>query len=337
MIYLLVAVAFLCSLVLTWYLRRYALARNILDIPNSRSSHLVPTPRGGGLAFIAVFLVAIPFIAYCGFVILPVSGALIGAGLFVAALGFLDDHGHIAPHLRLLGHFGASAFALYWLGGMSPILLGGWIFPAGFLLNILMVIYLVWLLNLYNFMDGIDGIAGVEALSVCLGGAFIYWLHGDYALIGLPVMLAAAVAGFLWWNFPSARIFMGDAGSGFLGLTIGILSIQAAAINPQFFWSWLILLGVFIVDTTVTLLCRFYRGCKLYEAHRSHAYQHAVSYFGSHFAVTFRVLMINILWLLPIAILVAMDFLIGPAGLLIAYFPLVIVVVKFKAGREVLK
>lgn len=333
MAYLLVTV-FLLSLFLTWYLRHYALARNILDIPNSRSSHLVPMPRGGGLAFIITFLVAIPFIAYFGFVVIPVSGALVGAGLFVAALGFFDDHGHIAAHLRLLGHFSASIFVLYWLGGMPSISLGGWILTSGVWLNILMVIYLVWLLNLYNFMDGIDGIAGVEALSVCLGGAFIYWLHGDYALIGLPMVLAAAVAGFLWWNFPSARIFMGDAGSGFLGLILGILSIQAAAVNPQFFWSWLILLGVFIVDTTVTLLCRLHRGCKLYEAHRNHAYQHAVCYFGGHFGVTFRVLMINIFWLLPMAILVATGFLSGSTGLFIAYVPLIILAVKFKAGRE---
>lgn len=333
MVYLLVT-TFLLSLILTWYLRRYALAKKILDIPNPRSSHLAPTPRGGGLAFIITFLVAIPCIAYFGFVVLPVSGALVGAGLFVAALGFFDDHGHIAAHLRLLGHFSASIFVLYWLGGMPSISLGGWVLSSGFWLNVLTVIYLVWLLNLYNFMDGIDGIAGVEALSVCLGGACIYWLHGNYALIGLPMILAAAVAGFLWWNFPSAKIFMGDAGSGFLGLILGILSIQAAAINPEFFWSWLILLGVFIVDTTVTLLCRSYRGCKLFEAHRSHAYQHAVHYFGSHFGVTLRVLMINIFWLLPIAILVAMGFLSGFYGLLIAYLPLVILAVKFKAGRE---
>jgi len=333
MVYLLVT-TFLVSFILTCFLRRYALTRNIVDIPNIRSSHLIPTPRGGGLAFIIAFLIGIPFLAYLGFVVSPVNGALVSAGLFVAGLGFFDDHGHIAAHLRLLGHFGASIFVLYWLGGMPSISLGGWVVSSGFWLNTLMVIYLVWLLNLYNFMDGIDGIAGVEALSVCLGGAGIYWLHADYALIGLPLALAAAVGGFLWWNFPSARIFMGDVGSGFLGLILGILSIQAAAVNPQFFWSWLILLGVFIVDTTVTLLWRLYRGCKLFEAHRSHAYQHAVHYFGSHFGVTLRVLMINILWLLPVAILVAMNYLSGLCGLVTAYLPLVILAVRFKAGRE---
>lgn len=330
----LLSTVFLLSLALTGYLRYYTLARNILDIPNARSSHLVPTPRGGGLAFIITFLIAIPFIAYFDFIVWPVGGALIGAGLFIAALGFFDDRGHVAVHLRLLGHFGASIFALYWLGGMPTISLGVWTLSSGIYLNVLMVIYLVWLLNLYNFMDGIDGIAGMEAVSVGLGGAFLYWLHGDYALMGLPMVLAAAVGGFLWWNLPSARIFMGDAGSGFLGLILGILSIQAAIVNPTFFWSWLILLGVFIVDTTVTLLCRLQRGCKLYEAHRTHAYQHAVRYFNGHFGVTCSALVVNVFWLLPIAIIVSKGVLSGFTGLLIAYLPLLIVVAGFKAGRD---
>jgi len=330
----LMAMVFLLSLVLTWCLRRYALIRKIVDIPNARSSHQIPTPRGGGLAFIITFLVALPVIAYSGFVVSPVGGALVGAGLLVAALGFFDDHGHVAAHMRLLGHFSASIFALYWLNGMPSISFGEWTISSGLLLNCLAVMYLVWLLNLYNFMDGIDGLAGVEALSVCLGGAFIYWLHGDYALIGLPMVLAAAVAGFLWWNFPSARIFMGDVGSGFLGLILGILSIQAATVNARYFWSWLILLGIFIVDATVTLLFRLVRGCKLYEAHCSHAYQHAVRYFNGHVGVTLSVLIVNLFWLLPMAVFVAKASLSSPAGLLIAYLPLVILAIGFKAGRD---
>lgn len=334
MAYLLMTV-FLFSLGLTWYLRRYALAKNIMDIPNVRSSHQVPTPRGGGVAFIITFLIAMPFLTYFDFVVSPIGGAVMIAGLFVAMLGFLDDHGHVAAHLRLLGHFGASIFVLYWLDGMPSVTLNGGILSSGYILNILAVFYLVWLLNLYNFMDGIDGIAGIEAISVCLSGAFLYWLHGDDALMGLPVVLAAAVAGFLWWNFPAARIFMGDAGSGFLGLILGILSFQATLVNPLFFWSWLILLGTFIVDATITLLYRLLRGCKLYEAHRSHAYQHAVRYFHGHFGVTCSVLVVNVFWLLPIAVLVGKGSVSCSMGVFIAYLPLVILAIKLKAGRDV--
>jgi Fuc2NAc and GlcNAc transferase len=124
-----------------------------------------------------------------------------------------------------------------------------------------MIGYLVWLLNLYNFMDGIDGLACIEAITVCLGGALVYVLavpRGEGWMV--PVLLLSAVTGFLVWNFPRARIFMGDAGSGFLGLSIGVLSIQNSWAAPELFWSWVILLGTFIVDATVTLIRRIMRG-----------------------------------------------------------------------------
>lgn len=333
MIYLLIIVFFM-SLTLTGSIRRYAVAKNIIDIPNHRSSHNVPTPRGGGVAFIITFLLAIPLVGDRSAVISPVCIALVGAGLSVAALGFIDDRWHIAARWRLLGHFVTSLFALYCLGGVPAILFGNFLLSPGMLLNILALLYLVWLLNLYNFMDGIDGIAGIEAMSVCLGGAFLYGLTGDALLMGLPLALAAAVAGFLWWNLPSARIFMGDAGSGFLGLILGILSIQAAMVHSQLFWCWLILLGVFIVDSTLTLLYRLLRGCKVYEAHRSHAYQKALCYFSGHIGVTFSVLLINMVWLFPLAVLVALGMVPGFSGLMMAYAPLVMLTVKLKAGRE---
>ncbi len=333
MVYLLMVV-FLLSLGLTWCLRRYALTKNILDIPNHRSAHLVPTPRGGGMAFILTLIMAIPCLAALNFEILPMGMAIVGAGLLVAVLGFFDDHDHLSARFRLIGHFTASIVALYWLGGMPAISFLGWMIPACTMLNVFAVIYLVWLLNLYNFMDGIDGLASIEAISVCVGGAFLYWLNGDYVLMGLPLALAAAVLGFLWWNFPPARIFMGDAGSGFLGLILGLLSIQAASTTPQLFWCWLIMLGVFIVDATVTLLSHLFQGLKVYEAHRDHAYQHAVRRYGSHFRVGFGVFIINVFWLLPMAIIVNRLTIGGSTGLFIAYLPLVVLSLGFKAGRR---
>src|SRR5690606_30192313 len=118
-------------------------------------------------------------------------------------------------------------------------------------------------------------------------GAILYALLETASLTDLPLlMLAASVLGFLAWNFPPARIFMGDAGSGFLGIALGILSLQAAWIAPTLFWAWQILLGVFVVDATFTLLRRLLRGEKVYEAHRSHAYQYASRRFGRHLPVT---------------------------------------------------
>ena len=181
-------------------------------------------------------------------------------------------------------------------------------------------------------MDGIDGLASIEAICVCCGAALAAWLSGFHELVWAPLLLAATVMGFLYWNFPPARIFMGDAGSGFLGITLGILSLQASWANSTFLYIWLILLGVFIVDATVTLLRRLVRGDKVYEAHRSHAYQFASRHFGSHRMVTLTVAAINIGWLLPWALAVAVLGVDGLIALILAYLPLVFLALKFNAG-----
>lgn len=324
-----VAVSFLT----TWLLRRYALARSIIDIPNARSSHTVPTPRGGGVAIVLSFLLALPLLALAGFLPWATIWAMLGAGTAIAVLGFLDDHGHIAARWRLLGHFAASVWALYWLGGLPSLTFFGLELELAWLGHVLAVFYLVWMLNLYNFMDGIDGIASVEAICACLGACLLYWLAGFDSLIVVPLVLAMAVAGFLYWNFPPARIFMGDAGSGFLGILLGLLSLQAAWASSKLFWVWLILLGVFIVDATVTLIRRLLRGDKVYEAHRSHAYQFASRHYGRHLPVTLVVAAINLFWLLPLAACVVLWDLDGALALVVAYVPLVLLALRFHAGE----
>jgi len=320
------------SLVLTAGLRRYALAKSIIDVPNARSSHAVPTPRGGGVAIVLAFLLALTVLSVKSGVDLAGLVALGGAGALIAIIGFMDDHGHIAARWRLLGHFLAAAWALAWLGGLPVLGVFGLELDLGWFGAIIAAFYLVWLLNLYNFMDGIDGIASVEAISACLGACLLYWLGGFDQLLMLPLLLAMAVAGFLYWNFPPARIFMGDAGSGFLGVTLGILSLQAAWVSSQLFWCWIILLGVFIVDATYTLIRRLSRGDKVYEAHRSHAYQFASRRHGKHLPVTVAVGLINLFWLLPVALCVMLLGLDGVLGVVIAYVPLIILAVRYRAG-----
>lgn len=332
-----IAALALLSWTLTAVLRRYALARSLMDIPNARSSHSLPTPRGGGVAIVITFLVGLCAAFFAGFGIhSELFYTLFGAGLSIALLGFLDDHGHIAARWRLLGHFAAAAWALYWLGGMPPLVGFGVVVNLGWIGHALAALYLVWLLNLYNFMDGIDGIASVEAICVCLGGAVLYAVVNTGFLISageLPLlMLAAGVVGFLMWNFPPAKIFMGDAGSGFLGIVLGIFSLQAGWVDPALFWAWLILLGVFIVDATLTLLRRLLRREKVYEAHRSHAYQFAARRLNRHLPVTMAVLVINLCWLFPLAVVVSLGWLDGLVGLLLAYIPLIALALRFNAG-----
>lgn len=126
---------------------------------------------------------------------------------------------------------------------------------------------------------------------------------------------------------------MGDGGSGFLGLMLGALSLFAGLTQPQLLWSWLILLGVFVVDASFTLARRLLTGMRVFEAHRTHAYQYAARRFGAHLPVTAAVAVINLVWLLPLALVVALEKLDGALGLLMAYLPILIVVARLGAGR----
>jgi len=319
---------------LTGLVRRYALANSVLDVPNGRSSHSVPTPRGGGVAIVLSTVVVL----FAGVLAeaTPLSLALaVGAsGGGVAILGFMDDHQHVAARWRLVAHFLAAASGLMFCGGLAPLRFGPFVIEYNFVLAVLGVLYLVWMLNLYNFMDGIDGIAAVEASTACLGMVLLYWVSDNPEMILAPLVVAGAALGFLVWNFPHAKIFMGDAGSGFLGLVLGLLSVHASWVHPSYFWAWCILLGVFVVDATFTLLRRILGGAKVYEAHRSHAYQHAARAAGSHLPVTFAVWLINVCWLLPIAAAVVTLGLDGFVGVLIAYVPLLIIAICYKAGAD---
>ena len=184
-------------------------------------------------------------------------------------------------------------------------------------------------------MDGIDGIAGFEAISACLCIAFLAMeVNAAAWLVDMHFYLAAAVAGFLIWNHPPARIFMGDAGSGFMGYMLACFALYSSWQNADLLWCWLIMLGVFIVDATYTLLVRLCRGQAFYQAHRSHAYQHAVQIFGKHWKVSYLVLLINLCWLLPWSWLVIKYAVDGAVALTLAYIPLIYLAHYYQAGRD---
>lgn len=205
MSFIAIAATTVASFAFTAMLRRYALNKSLMDIPNSRSSHSVPTPRGGGVAVVVVFLSALCIMYSLSLLTSKPFFAIVGAGALIALIGFMDDHGHIAARWRLLGHFAASAWLLFWIGGLPVIEILGSTLNLGWLGHVLAAFYLVWLLNLYNFMDGIDGIASVEAICVCLGACLLYWVGDATQLIWAPLLLAASVAGFLFWNFPPPK------------------------------------------------------------------------------------------------------------------------------------
>lgn len=333
-VWALAALAMGASALLTGWLRGLALARGMIDEPNARSSHLLPTPRGGGLAFVVVVLASLPALAMTGALLLRPLWGLLGAGVLVAGIGWIDDHRHVPAPWRLLVHFAAAAWALAWLGGLPPLEVFGATVDLRWPGQVLALIYIVWMLNLYNFMDGIDGIAGIEAVTVCLGGVLLGRLAPTSSEgWATSIVLAGAVSGFLFWNFPRSRIFMGDVGSGFLGLALALMSLEAGRVAPELFWGWLVMLGAFIVDATLTLMRRLLRFEAVHQAHRSHAYQRLAHRIGAHPPVSLAVGAINVLWLLPVATLVVTGRLDGVVGLGIAYAPLIVIALALGAGQ----
>lgn len=324
---------FLCSFLLTGLCRLYALRIQMLDIPNARSSHTIPTPRGGGVGLVLTFLFGtILLIRYSPLPLTATMGTLTACSL-VAIVGFLDDHYHLSAILRLSVHTIASALLLFIAD--IPLIIP-WL-PVDFYLlglsYLILGISLVWLLNLYNFMDGIDGLASIEALSVIGAALIILKLNNDLgAYAAWLEILGAAVAGFLFWNWPPAKIFMGDAGSGFLGFVLGCFAILTSGTTGINIWTWVILLAVFIVDSTVTLLRRIIRGDHFWMAHRSHAYQILARRYNSHIKITVGVLLINSVWLFPWAYLTTHY----PSNsfffVLAATIPLIILAIRVGAG-----
>lgn len=324
---------FLLTFAMTYFMRAYALKKNIIDNPNERSSHSVPTPRGGGVAVVCSYLLALAVLIYSQQLTVHIGLTLIAAGFVIALLGFLDDHGHINSMLRLAVHFVVAIGVVISLCGFGEITIFNGL-QLGFIANIIAVLFLVWLLNLYNFMDGINGIASVEAITTTVSMAILYYVLNSSLNSDILWLLAVCVFGFLLWNFPKAKIFMGDACSGFLGLTLGVLALIALKENLALFCAWIICLGVFIVDATYTLIKRISNGYKIYDAHRSHGYQILSRKSNSHTLVTSIVAIVNLVWLFPIAyITVKVPIAYPEIYVLIAYLPLILVAIKFKAGN----
>ncbi len=321
---------FLFSLLCTYIIRRYALL-HLLDIPNQRSSHQVPTPRGGGLGIVTAF-----YLLVIGTYLLGLSDThrllILSTGLLIAGIGFWDDHQHIAARWRFLVHAMTALTAMLMLHGLPELMLGSRQINFGLSGYPIGIVFLIWLLNLFNFMDGIDGIAGSEAVFVATALAgFIFPL--DIPLAITAAGLGVCCLGFLVWNWPPAKIFMGDVGSGFLGYALGLLILLMAHKNANFLFIGLILFAVFIADATYTLCYRFIDGQQWYTAHCTHAYQHAAKKYG-HRIVIIAVWAINLCWLLPVAIAAYRMPEYAWLWLPAAYFPLLYMAAAFSAGKQ---
>jgi Fuc2NAc and GlcNAc transferase len=290
---------FCASLLGSRVMRRYALRRKLLDVPNDRSSHAVPTPRGGGLAIVLSFFAATSALVILSLLDGHAMLALLAGGA-IAAVGFLDDHWQVSAKWRFAVHLAAAIFVVAVLGAIRlPIFRG--LGPGAYWLSALFTVFaFAWATNLFNFMDGIDGLAASEAVFMSAGGAILNYANaGDAGLTASMASLSAATLGFSFWNWPPARLFMGDVGSGFLGFTLTVLALLSSQRGGVTVAAWAILGGVFLVDASLTLVRRMLRGDRWSEPHRTHAYQRLARRWSAHLPVTLLAGAINVVWLLP--------------------------------------
>ena len=265
---LLVIIVFFSSFILTWLVRYVALRKSLIDIPNERSSHTVPKPRGGGIAIVITWFLCIVFL----FINHNIPGGLFFAllcGLPVSLIGLLDDILKIDPRIRFLIQISAAAGAVLLLGGLSHIDLGFEIISFPVVLSILAVVGIVWSTNLFNFLDGIDGYASAEMIFI---GLSAFLLMGSVP----PLYLAAMTAGFLIWNWQPAKIFMGDAGSMLLGFSIATLMILFGEKIPRWWMASIVVFGLPILDTAVALVRRFINKRPLFLSDRGHIYDQMI-------------------------------------------------------------
>lgn len=279
---------FLLSTCLTEGFRRYALKKELLDHPNHRSSHSEATPRGAGIVFVSLFLVA--FWAAYGLNMIPASlfKAFIFPALIIAVLGYCDDIKGLPAKLRFAVQLSAAVIFLY--------LIHGWILGFGAVSLLLIMVALIWSTNLYNFMDGTDGLSSVEAITVYGVGGFLLWSQGAYSLALIAEILVATVTGFLVWNWPKARVFMGDSGSTLLGFLIVPLALVSYVDYGLSVFVWIILYLFFLMDTMLTLLRRLLHREKWYEAHRLHAYQRLYQAGYTHVHVLMVMIGLNLIF-----------------------------------------
>ncbi len=288
--------ALVASFLLTRCVLGYAIRRAILDFPNHRSSHDAPTPRGGGLGIAIPVLAGTAVLGLAGLIPSRLALAVLG-GTLVAAVGWMDDtrrfHGRMLG-TRVLVYLAAAIWGCAWVGRLPSLNVGTARLQLGWAGDLLAVIGVVWMVCLFNFMDGIDGISGAEATVAGLWGGALLWLSGSPDLAVLSLLVGGAAAGFLVWNWAPARIFMGDVGSCLLGFCFALIALASEHAGAVPLLVWMILLGVFVFDATVTLLRRVARGERWHEAHRSHAYQRAVQSGLSHGQVSASVTLTNL-------------------------------------------
>ena len=265
---------------------KYAIRNKMTVVPNERSLHDIPTPKGGGIAITLTWYIGISVLYFAGIVERNLYFALLG-GIMLAVVSLIDDIKGLKPIIRLIVHFITAIFAFYFLNGLRPLVMPQLNINYDFFVYPIVIIGMVWFINLFNFMDGVDGFASVEVITISCVLFIMSWNI-------IAILLIVCVTGFLCWNWPKAKIFMGDVGSTQLGFILVVLGIYFHNSLEFSILNWIMLTSPFWFDATLTLFRRLRNKEKLSEAHRKHAYQRIVQAGFTHEKVNFFLILINL-------------------------------------------
>lgn len=302
-LFIICLMALVVTSLLTWRLLIYARQHEMLDHPGRRRSHALPTPRGGGIAVVFSFILALLCLFAFDLISAQITLAILAGLLPVTLSGWLDDRYRLGIVPRLLIQAFAVVAFLTLLWPVVPVNFPFGLELSGWLAAIFWFLLMVWFINVFNFMDGIDLLAIVESLSMTLGMAILFFLSGSQQGFALAVVLFASSLGFYSWNRPPAKIFMGDSGSCSLGFLLMVLVYFLSEGSTEQLWSGLILASVFFFDALFTLVKRLFSTKRWYNPHREHLYQWLVRFGFAHGTVSWSVLALNLLVLLPLALL----------------------------------
>ena len=318
---------FMFSVIVSLMYKKIAINNNIIAIKNHRTLHAIPTPKGGGIVFSLLFLLSFILI-WLNWQLPKELFLIIGVGVMVASIfGFIDDIKNIRAIFKLIVQIFLAAWVVCCLeyGGLLQL---DWI--SNFLAIPFLLFFMVWIINAYNFIDGIDGFAASGAIFICLTLAVLLFItNGPIEIMAIFVLIAAVVSGFLLFNWPPATIFMGDAGSVFLGYVFGSLLLFTTLTSNISIWSWLTVLGYFFADTIITQILRVVLVKKWHLPHRSHAYQNLARITGSHLKVTRGVILYNLMWVLPLTLLSALRPEMGVVTAILAIMPALVIAFKY--------
>lgn len=311
--------------------RRLAIRNAWLDIPNHRSSHRELTPRSGGLVILLMYGVLLVFQLTTGqlktveFLVLAIP---IGVGL----VGFIDDTVSLYPGFRLLVYL--LLVAMIVTAFMPLPFLNVWEYSIenAWILVLIYILAITWFVNLFNFMDGINGIAGGQFIFVVIASYFLLPALAS-PQFDMILVVVASVVGFLCWNFPFGKVFLGDVGSTFLAAILALLMLFTIKYQGASPWMWFILCASFIVDTAYTLIVRICTKQTWYQPHASHAYQILARRWSSHAKVVLLTMLVNIFWLWPLAWLATQSAEAGVIWCIVGCLPLIVICRLVGAGK----